>query len=637
VSLSVDPRIGSELFGYRLEALLGRGGMGIVYKAYDPRLKRYVALKLVAPELSEDERFRERFLAESELAASLDHPNVVPIYDAFDADDRLAIAMRYVEGSDLKRLLHEEHRLDADRALAVCSQVAAALDAAHARGLVHRDVKPSNVLLDESEHVYLADFGLSRRLTDLTGAGEERLSVGTPAYASPEQIEQRPVDGRADQYALACLLFECLTGEPPFRRDSELATLWAHVQEPPPPAAVRTPELRPEIDPILAKGMAKSPGDRYGSCRQLLEAAGEALGMPRVARRRRRWLALAVAALVVTAAVLTPVFLLGGGSSGPSRPSSTPTLTPKVDSVQRVDPKTNSILATIRAGAGTDGIAAGDAGVFVSSADAKTVSRIDPATNAIVRRTATDAAPRSLALGPRYQNGLGSVLWVVSYDSNNGPQPCTLSQLDPKTLGRRFTTDFHDPAGGFTGRALPCGPVASSDRETWFAGTWNSLRLIEPVYGQALKTVQTGFGAAGDTDYGRGMAVGAGAVWLASPSTVELYRFDRRGKHSIAIAPDSFPTDVTVGEGGVWVTDSLHNTVMEVDPSRNRVVRTIPVGHDPVAVATGAGAVWVANHDDGTVSRIDPRSGRVTHFKVGPNPRTLAVGDGAVWVTVHPS
>jgi len=131
--------------------------------------------------------------------------------------------------------------------------------------------------------------------------------------------------------------------------------------------------------------------------------------------------------------------------------------------------------------------------------------------------------------------------------------------------------------------------------------------------------------------------VGAGAVWLASPSTGELYRFDGRGKHSIAIAPDSFPTDVTVGEGGVWVTDSLHNTVIEVDPSRNRVVRTIPVGHDPVAVATGAGAVWVANHDDGTVSRIDPRSGRVTHFKVGPNPRTLAIGDGAVWVTVHPS
>ncbi len=174
MSLSVDPRIGSELFGYRLEALLGRGGMGVVYKAYDPRLKRYVALKLIAPELSDDDRFRERFLAESELAASLDHPNVVPIYDAFDAEGRLAIAMRYVEGTDLKQLLHTERVLDPARALGICGQVAAALDAAHARGLVHRDVKPSNVLLDENEHVYLADFGLSRRLADLGGRGEGR-------------------------------------------------------------------------------------------------------------------------------------------------------------------------------------------------------------------------------------------------------------------------------------------------------------------------------------------------------------------------------------------------------------------------------------------------------------------------------
>jgi serine/threonine protein kinase len=173
--------------------------MGVVYKAYDPRLKRHVALKLIAPELSEDERFRERFLAESELAASLEHPNVVPIYDAFEADGRLAIAMRYVEGTDLKQLLQTDRVLDPERAVTICAQVAAALDAAHARGLVHRDVKPSNVLLDENEHVYLADFGLSRRLADVGGAsGEGRLSLGTPAYVSPEQIEGTAVDGRAD-------------------------------------------------------------------------------------------------------------------------------------------------------------------------------------------------------------------------------------------------------------------------------------------------------------------------------------------------------------------------------------------------------------------------------------------------------
>src|SRR5947199_2394477 len=162
----MDPRIGTELLGYRVEELVGRGGMGVVYRAYDARLKRNVALKLVAPELSAEERFRERFLAETELAASLEHPNVVPIYDAGEVDGQLYLAMRYVEGSDLKTLLKQEGPLEPARALAICGQLAGALDAAHERGLVHRDVKPSNVLLDSREHVYLADFGLTRRLAD---------------------------------------------------------------------------------------------------------------------------------------------------------------------------------------------------------------------------------------------------------------------------------------------------------------------------------------------------------------------------------------------------------------------------------------------------------------------------------------
>ena len=259
MSLSVDPRIGSELFGYRLDALLGRGGMGVVYKAYDQRLKRYVALKLIAPELSEDERFRERFLAESELAASLDHPNVVPIYEAGEVDEQLYIAMRYVEGTDLKQLLQAEPVMEPTRTLQICTQVAAALDAAHDRGLVHRDVKPSNVLLDETEHVYLADFGLSRRLADPGQPGERGLSVGTPAYAAPEQIEGGDGDGRVDVYSLGCLLYECLTGQEPFQRDSELAVLWAHVQEPPPRPSEHNQELPESIDGVIANAMAKDP------------------------------------------------------------------------------------------------------------------------------------------------------------------------------------------------------------------------------------------------------------------------------------------------------------------------------------------------------------------------------------------
>ncbi len=195
--MSTDPRVGSELAGYRLEAVLGRGGMGVVYRALELALDRNVALKILSPELAEDQRFRERFLTESRLAASIDHPNVIPVYDAGEAAGELYIAMRYVEGSDLKKLL-AAGPLPAEETVSVVSQVAGALDAAHERGLVHRDVKPSNVLLDERGHVYLADFGLSRRLGEPGAALGATQSLGTVDYVAPEQIRGEDVDGRAD-------------------------------------------------------------------------------------------------------------------------------------------------------------------------------------------------------------------------------------------------------------------------------------------------------------------------------------------------------------------------------------------------------------------------------------------------------
>jgi len=270
--MSAHLRIGEELLGYRLAELVARGGMGVVYRAYDSRLKRSVALKLVAPELFEDEHFRQRFLAETELAASLEHPNVVPIYDAGEVDGQLYLAMRYVEGCDLKALLGQEHLLEPDRAIAICDQIAAALDAAHVRGLVHRDVKPSNVLLDAHEHVYLADFGLSRRLDEPGLPVGPGLSLGTPAYAAPEQIQGREdVDGRADVYSLGCVLYECLSGQVPFRRNSELATLFAHLEEEPP--------VLPGLENVISTALAKDPAERYAMCAKLVDAARAALGL----------------------------------------------------------------------------------------------------------------------------------------------------------------------------------------------------------------------------------------------------------------------------------------------------------------------------------------------------------------------
>src|ERR671930_314299 len=228
MSVVAEDRIGTELAGYRVERVLGRGGMSVVYLAHDPRLKRNVALKLLASDLAQDDGFRVRFLRESQLAASLDHPNVVPVYEAGEAEGLLYIAMRHVVGTDLKALLRTEGALEPELALRLVGQVANALDAAHERGLVHRDVKPSNVLLTgrpTEEHCYLADFGLSTSASDRSVADPQKI-VGTIDYVAPEQIRGDDVDGRADVYALGCLLFETLTGSLPFQGASDVAVVF---------------------------------------------------------------------------------------------------------------------------------------------------------------------------------------------------------------------------------------------------------------------------------------------------------------------------------------------------------------------------------------------------------------------------
>jgi tRNA A-37 threonylcarbamoyl transferase component Bud32 len=268
--------VGTEIAGYRVESFISRGGMAVIYRAHDRRLGRRVALKLLAPELSQDERFQQRFLRESRLAASLDHPNIIPIYEAGEASGLLYIVMRYVEGSDMKELLDREGPLDLDRITAILRQVGAALDAAHARGLVHRDVKPGNILIasgtgrEDPDHVYLTDFGLTKRSSSLSGQTTSGRFIGTMEYVAPEQIGGKPVDARTDVYSLGCVLYHGLTGEPPFDRDDEAALLWAHLADQPPPVSARRPDLPPGLDAIVAKAMAKAPEDRYGSCRDLI-------------------------------------------------------------------------------------------------------------------------------------------------------------------------------------------------------------------------------------------------------------------------------------------------------------------------------------------------------------------------------
>jgi serine/threonine-protein kinase len=277
-----DQLVGQQVAQYRIESVIGRGGMSVVYLATDLRLGRKIALKILAPDLAEDEAFRARFSRESQMAAGLEHPSIVPVYEAGESDGLLFIAMRYVEGTDLRRLIRAEHGLEPDRALRLLRPVGAALDIAHRRGLIHRDVKPANILIaiDESgsEHPYLSDFGLSKHAGSRSGLTQTGTFMGTVDYVAPEQIQGgAEIDGRADQYSLACVLFEALTGDVPFERDNDVARLFGHIQDAPPRATARRPSLPGAIDDVLARGMAKHPDDRFGTCARFLDAAGEAV------------------------------------------------------------------------------------------------------------------------------------------------------------------------------------------------------------------------------------------------------------------------------------------------------------------------------------------------------------------------
>ena len=437
MSVGSDPRRGSEIAGFKLEELLGRGGMGAVYRAEDLRLGRKVALKLLAPELAENERFRERFLRESQLAASLDHPHIVPIYAAGEAAGQLYLAMRYVQGYDLRQLLAREGPLEPRRTLGLLEQVADALDAAHELGLIHRDVKPGNILIAERagrEHCYLSDFGLTKQtasISGLTGTGE---LVGTIAYVSPEQIRGEAVDARADVYALGCVLFECLAGMQPFARESDVATLWAHVNEP--PRSLPT-ELGGEIDGVLARALAKAPAERQQTCGELIADARAALGFaestalapPRRRRRGRLRLLLAAGTAVLVAAAVALALSLrepeGITAIGPT-------------SVGVIDPATNKLVADIPIGFTSSLIAAGEGSIWVVDPKGGTLTKIDPTT---MIPEPSLAIPGSGGIPVGLAVGEGSV-WVAV----NQRRALVVLELGPELGNLRST--IRPPYGG---------------------------------------------------------------------------------------------------------------------------------------------------------------------------------------------
>jgi DNA-binding beta-propeller fold protein YncE/predicted Ser/Thr protein kinase len=601
--------IGAEIAGYRIDAQLARGGMGVVYRATHLGLERPVALKVIARDLADREGFRERFLRESRLAASLDHPAVVPIYDSREADGELIVAMRLVEGGDLRKLLDREGPLPPERALALLAQVAAALDAAHAAGIVHRDVKPHNVLV-EGERAFLSDFGLAKALGESTG---EASVVGTAHYMSPEQWRGEPVGPATDVYSLGCVLFESLTGVVPYvRRESETE-----------------PELPEGMDTVIERAVAGDPRRRYRSAGELIAAAEERAGggmaatrvlsaseRPTIAlaggagrlggiRRRagrggpsRRTFAWVGGGLAVVAVMVALVLVLLGGEgvdvSAPIPVGAAPLRIAAADdaiwvtsepdgTLTRLDPESGDPVGKpLQLGAGISGVAVGGGSVWVADPRRGEVLRVDPDSGHLVERIDVGGRPGPLAFG-------GGRLWVADEDgagitavNGRGDRRVYRRGLPPHAAPLRLAVG----AGGLWASSATTGAVRRIDL--------SSLGVGEPI--------PVGRGPAGIT-------VGHGLVWVANSRSDTVTRVDPSIHAALGdpIEVGGRPGGIDSGTGLVWVASSLENTVTRIDlASGQRVGSPIGVGREPGAVAVGSTAVWVADNGEGAVTRIEP-------------------------------
>jgi len=505
--------------------------------------------------------------------------------------------------------------LEPARALGLLAPVAGALDAAHARDLVHRDVKPANVLIatepdtDPPEHVYLSDFGLT---TPAAEPDEPALFSGTAEYAPPEFVVGGLIDGRADVYALGCVLFECLTGSPPFRGDSVMAVLWGHVNDPVPAAGDRNPSLPGAIDAVLRKALAKEPGDRYTTCRAFVEAARDALGVTGIevpTPASRRWLgavAVLVVALAVTGALLGVLLTRSGGS----------TVAIAGGALVRIDPSSNSAGRPVAVGGGPETVAADEHEVWVSARRDPSLWRLDRA-NGTVSRIAAVGVPGDLAL-------YGGRVYVAA----EGPQAFTgnVAAYDAAT-GRRL--------GGV--EVLACS-VTAGPEGVWAAGCPNIEQLTASDPLKIVRTVVIPFALPHDIGHDRqeleDMTSGAGAVWaLGDAIDPRLWRIDPSSGGIVRIYSLGFaPQHVEVGAGSIWVVDQLGDAIVRIDPGSARVIARIRVGRSPSGLAVGAGSIWTTSNLERTVERIDPRTNRVVAtIAVRERPRDITVGAGGVW------
>jgi serine/threonine-protein kinase len=577
---------GDVIGGYRVRAVAGRGGMGVVYRAEDLALGRQVALKVIAPDLAGDTRFRGRFVRESRIAAGLEHVNVVPVYGAGEESGRLFIAMRFIEGTDLQQLLRTG-ALDAPRAVAIVSQVAEALDAAHRRGLVHRDVKPANVLVamvGATEQAYLTDFGLTRDAAAGDGLTKTGQWVGTLAYVSPEQIRGEPVDARADIYALGAVLYQCVTGHPPFSVDSELEALAAHLDEPPPrPSKDGAPR---GLDAVVERAMSKDPGRRFRSAGDLGRAAVAAVEGGR----------LRLSEQSVATGAAAPV---------------------DVGRRRRRQGRRGATLVGLGVGAVLAGLAAAVAfalGVFSSGGAA-------PANAA----GGLDGEPIHLSQAPDRLAVSGGYLWAMT---TAGGQ---LARIEVEAGRVEYEPAPFDLGGGtFPDLAGGTGSLWQTHANPTVGG----VDRIDPATMEGIERIALPSANA--------LAVGTDGVWVTTAQAEgsgqqdALARIDpgpdRLVGALVPLGPDL--ADVAVAPSAVWVVDRASDSVFRVDPSTMRVRARIAVGDAPAVVAVSPVAVWVANIGDRTLTRIDPVRDEAVGAPItlGKELEDILAASGALWV-----
>jgi serine/threonine protein kinase len=608
--------------------------MGTVYRATHIALDHVVALKVISAELAADDNFRARFRSESRIAVSLRHPNVVPIHHAGEEDGLLFVTMDLIDGPDLRRMLISGGPLPADRAISIIGQVASALDVAHARGLVHRDIKPGNILVDTDagDHAYLTDFGLAKRFDQGTEAGALTRTgafVGTLDYVAPEQIRGDRVDARTDVYALGCVLYESISGKAPFSdREENVAKIYAHLQDEPPWLPGES-GVEGEIDEVIARALAKEPRDRFPSAGDLARAASAAIEGQELLRSAERSVATGKAAPETGEPITPPIEDTVESDPGlepePTQPLSTvPETTAEHPGPTRAaevpePPQPPPPAAEARSGRPRWGRIALALGVVVAIVAAGVVAFDgggDSAGNSegpIVYADPTVDGQLTIGAMPV---GVAAGNGKVAVATRAGRQ---IGFVDEKT-GKADGTVVNLPGEGED--------VAIADGSAWVTVPDASKVVRAPLNGDAPTEISVDSGPFGITSDGS-------SIWVAEPEAREVSSIDPATNEvstSIPIDASDTPAQIAFGEGRLWVVDRDGAQVFFFDPSDPTAQQSVTVGENPKGVVVADGSVWVANTIGQSVTQLSPDGDELDEIPVGGEPRGLAYGFGRIWI-----